>query len=223
MMAATALGLPSAYWLGHALIFNTQPALYLHDSWYAQLPQGAMLASLSRAPRARPWVSRHLLEVLGLEGRYVEDFAHPWARLALIDGPWLERLMRRLGLALRAPSLRHELSGERLRQIKASLSAEDWQFLTRETLLLGPIPEFRSAPQQATDPLDQFALLGLRFCVLHGLGALDGALIRRLALKLPAAWSPTFKVSRAPRSASLPPLLRKLLRELPPAWTPLFA
>lgn len=224
MMVDSCLGLPNALWHEQALIFNTQPARYLHYSWYERLPHGALLDRLLDSPRARAALSRHLLTTFELDGCYVEDFANPWARLALLDGPWIERLMRRLGLALRSPSLRLELSGKRLRHLKSALSTEDWNFVTREAQLLGRIPEFNSEPQQPdADPTTHFGLIGMRFCVIRGLGALDAALIRRLALKLPADWAPVLNVARAPRSTELPPILRKLLRELPPAWTPLFA
>lgn len=217
------LGLPEPIWSQRALIFNTQPALYLHDSWHERLPHSVILNRLSDSPRARVALSRHLLTVFALEGRYMEDFTNPWARLALLDGPWIERLMRRLGLALRSPSLRLELSGERLRHLKLALCAEDWNFVTRETPLLGRIPAFHSEPSRPdADPATRFGLIGTRFCVLQGLGALDEALIRRLALKLPADWAPTLHAARVPSSGTLPPILRKLLRELPPAWTPLF-
>lgn len=224
MMVDVSLGLPESSWRARALIFNTQPARYLHDSWYERLPHNAILSRLSDSPRARAALSRHLLAAFALDGRYVEDFTNPWARLALLDGPWIERLMRRLGLALRSPRLRLELSGEHLRRLKSALSAEDWNFVTRETPLLGRIPAFHSEPRQPdADPATQFALIGTRFCVLQGLGALDEALIRRLALKLPADWAPTLHTPRVPSADTLPLILRKLLRELPPAWTPLFA
>lgn len=223
-MVDSCLGLPNALWHEQALIFNTQPARYLHHSWCERLPHGALLERLRDSTRARAALSRHLLMTFKLDGRYVEDFANPWARLALLDGPWIERLMRRLGLALRSPRFRLELSGERLRHLKSTLSTEDWNFVMREAQLLGRIPVFHSEPQQSdADPATHFGLIGMRFCVLRGLGALDTALIRRLALKLPADWAPTLSVHRVPRSAELPPILRKLLRELPPAWTPLFA
>ncbi|WP_295409478.1 SctK family type III secretion system sorting platform protein [uncultured Thiocystis sp.] len=196
----------------------------MHDSWYEWLPHGEMLGHLRGSPRARGELSRHLLTCLALDGCYVEDFANPWARLALLDGPWLEHLLRRLGLALRSSELRLELSGERRRRLKAALSAEDWRFVTCETPLLGQIPAFDSEPRQLdADPATRFALIGARFCALQGLGALDLALTQRLALKLPVDWAPTLNAARAPRSSALPPILRKLLRELPPAWIPLFA
>jgi hypothetical protein len=223
-MPDAGLGLPNAIWCERALIFNMQPAHYLHDSWYERLPYGEILGRLRDASRAHAALSRHLLTTLALDGCYVEDFANPWARLALLDGPWIERLMRRLGLALRSPSLRLELSGERLRHLKSTLSTEDWNFVTREAQLLGRIPDFHSEPHQMdADSTTHFGLIGIRFCVIRGLGALDAALIRRLALKLPADWAPALSINRVPRSTELPPILRKLLRELPPAWTPLFA
>jgi hypothetical protein len=222
-MLDASLGLPGALWREQILIFNMQPVRYLHDSWYERLPHGEVLGRLRDSPRARAALSRHLLTTFELDGRYVEDFTNPWARLALLDGLWIERLMRRLGLALRSPSLRLELSGERLRRLKASLSTADWNFVTREAPLLGRIPTFLSEPSQLeTDPATHFALIGTRFCVLQGLGALDEALTQRLALKLPADWAPALSATRVPRSTELPPILRKLLRELPPAWTPLF-
>ncbi|MTW22498.1 YscK family type III secretion system sorting platform protein [Allochromatium palmeri] len=223
-MVDACLGLPGSPWCERALILNTQPTRYLHASWYEALPHRELARRLMACARAEAALSRYLLQSFELEGRYVENFSNPWARLALLDGPWIERLMRRLGLALHASRLRLELSGERLRRLKSALSAEDWNFMMRETPLLGPIPVFHSEPHRPdADPATRFALIGTRFCVLQGLGALDEALIRRLALKLPADWTPALSAARVPQSNALPPILRRLLRELPPAWIPLFA
>lgn len=223
-MVDACLGLPGSPWCERALIFNTQPTRYLHDSWCEVLAHRELARRLMACVRAEAALSRYLLQSFELEGRYVEDFSNPWARLALLDGLWIERLMRRLGLALHASRLRLELSGERLRRLKSALSAEDWNFVMRETPLLGPIPVFHSEPRRPdVDPATRFALIGMRFCVLQGLGALDEALIRRLALKLPADWAPALTAARVPRTTALPPILRRLLRELPPAWIPLFA
>ncbi|EXJ15668.1 SctK family type III secretion system sorting platform protein [Imhoffiella purpurea] len=221
-MADADLGLARPLWREQALILNFQPARYLHASWLGLLPEGELIGRLREAPRAHPLVSRHLLQAFGLEGRWVEDFSHPWARLALLDGPWLERLLRRLGLALRAGALRQDLGGERMRRLKGTLSQEDWVFLTRETPLLGRIPEFASEPRE-TDPATRFALIGARYCALHGLGAMETPLVRRLAMKLPRDWAAALDVPRPARPSSLPPLLSKLLRELPAPWIPLFA
>jgi hypothetical protein len=223
-MVEASLGLPDAFWRQQALIFNTQPARYLHHSWCERLPHGARLDRLRGSPRAQCALSHHLLTTFELEGHYVEDFTNHWARLALLDGPWIEHLLRRLGLALYAPSLRLELSGECLRGLKSALGADDWNFVTREASLLGQIPVFQAEPcPPDTDPATWFALIGAHFCRLQGLGALDMALTQRLALKLPAAWSSALSADHAENSSSLPPILRKLLRELPPAWIPLFA
>lgn len=222
------LGLPSAFWDQQALHFNTQPAGYLHPSWCERLPHGELISHLRMLPRAHAELSRHLLMTFQLEGCYVEDFAHPWARLALLDGYWITHLLYRLGLVLLAPSLRVELSGERLRAFKSALSAEDWHFVTREAPLFGPIPNCQnlqklSYPIEIINPATLFAQIGLRFCANHGLGALDKALTQRLALKLPADWASILHTNQTSDTSVLPLILRKLLRELPSTWIPLFA
>lgn len=219
------LGLPDAHWRARALAFNLQPAGYLHASWSGQLPFGECLTKLSAAPRACPVLSTYLLETLDLLGRYVEDFSNPWARLALLDGPWLERLLRRLGLALCSANLRRELSGKCVRRLKATFGAEEWRFVVREAPLLGQIPPWATALWTPDGELSgDIGGIGAAFCAHQGLAAQEVALTRRLTLKLPAVWAATLESEsdRSPCGAELPPLLRKLLHESP-AWSPLFA
>lgn len=223
-MIDESLGLPGSPWRERALIFNTQPVCYLHASWFAILPHGDLVRRLRDAPRTLSALSRYLLQTLELEGRYVEDFTNPWARLALLDGLLLERLLRRLGLTLCAPLIRRELTGPAVRHLKQSLGEEDWAFVMTETPLLGPIPHFEGdVPLRSAEPAAHLALIGARYCALHGLSAQDVALTRRLALKLPVNWRAVWNVEQtSPSPSTLPLLLRKLLRDLPLTWTPLF-
>lgn len=225
-MAEGGLGLPAG-WDGLALVFNTQPALYVHPSWFATLPQGALAQRLGTQPRARPAVSRYLLEVCDLQGQYCTAFASHWARLALLAGDVLEQFLLYLGLALRAEELRCEIRGERLRLLQGAVGEAAWRFVTRRVPLLGPLPACGFEPV-TTDPRERFIRIGMAFCA-PWLAAFGPALTRRLALKLPAAWStgltavaplPTETVTAA---SGLAPLPRKLIDELPPPWLPLFA
>jgi hypothetical protein len=225
-MTENGLGLPAGPWRGLALVFNTQPALYVHESWFATLPHGACARRLSAEPRARFAVSRYLLEACELHGRYCEDFANHWARLALLDGPALELFFLYLGLALRAGELRQVIQGERLRSLKGAVGEAAWRFVVQRVPLLGVLPQFEFEPA-AGDPRERFIQIGLAYCV-PTLTACGPALTRRLALKLPTAWSAGLTAA-APRPGPVPaapglvPLPRKFINELPPPWTPLFA
>ena len=226
-MVEVALTLSEPRWREAVLIFNTQPALWLHDSWFDRLPQGSIARRLRTVPQAAPWVSCYLLRAFGLAQRHCLDFASPWARLALLDGPALERLFLHLGLALRHRDLGQEILGEQLRRLKTALSAAEWNFAVKRAPLLGAIPLFTFEPDTA-DLRTGFTLIGGRFCAVH-LTPFGRPLLARLTLKLPATWSATLNLSAAPAvsgsvtGADLPPLLRKLLKDLLPTWNPLFA
>lgn len=225
-MVEVALTLSEPRWREAVLIFNTQPALWLHDSWFDRLPQGSIARRLRTVPQAAPWVSCYLLRAFGLEQRHCLDFASPWARLTLLDGPALEMLFLHLGLALRRDELTQEVLGERLRRLKAALSLAEWRFAVKRTPLLGAIPAFAFEPDVA-DLRTRFTLIGGRFCTLP-LTRFGPALQRRLTLKLPDVWSaalnaPAPQTTAYSACADWPPLLGKLLKELLPQWNPLFA
>ena len=222
-MANESLGLPDG-WRDTALIFNTQPAVWLHDSWFDLLPHGAMARRLCAVPQAAPQVSGYLLRAFGLERNYCENFANAWTRLALLDGPALDRLFLHVGLALRSQELRQEILGERLRTLKQTVGMDGLHFILKRAPLLGAIPPFAFEPDTA-DPRTRFALIGGRFCTRRLL-AFGQPLMRRLTLKLPAAWSASLNAPHPSPDAApvdLPPLLRKLLKDLLPTWNPLFA
>lgn len=214
-----ALGLPELRYCQAALIFNTQPAVWIHDSWLRLLPQADLLQRLRTVPQAAPWLSAHLLRSFGLEQHYCDDFANPWARLALLDGSTLQSLFLHLGLTLRHHALTHDLSGVQLRRLKPVLTVAEWEFLLRHVPLLGSIPPCKF-DEPATDNLrTRFTLLGGRFCTLH-LPQFGAAILQRLLLKLPATWSAILNTPPNLASADeMPPLLRKLLKTLLPTCT----
>ncbi|NJN46701.1 MAG: SctK family type III secretion system sorting platform protein [Candidatus Competibacteraceae bacterium] len=222
-MVDESLGLPDSRWLKRALTFNFHPVAYLHDSWFDTLPYGDLMRRLRTMPRAAPQVSRHLLQALGLEQDYWYDFSDRRTRLALLNGPTLERLFLYLGLTLRSTELRGELLGERLRPIKQAVGEDGFAFAVKRAPFLGGLPDFSFEPE-TDDPHTRFSLIGARFCA-DQLPA--EALLKRMALKLPVAWSSLLTANPQPSPVtidpSLPPLLRKLIKELMPKWTPLFA
>jgi hypothetical protein len=217
------LGLPDR-WRKTALIFNTQPAAWLHDSWFDLLPHGAMARRLSAVPQATPQLSAYLLRAFGLERNYCENFTNPWTRLALLDGLALESLFLHVGLALRGHELQYEVMGERLRPLKQALGVEEWKFAIKRVPLLGVIPAFAFEPD-VIDLRTRFTLIGGRFCT-GPLTPFGPPLMRRLTLKLPAAWSASLNAPNRSSDAvpaELPSLLRKLIKDLLPTWNPLFA
>lgn len=219
------IGLPDdRRWRELALVFNTQPATYLHDTWFDVVPHGAVARRLSTNPQAAALVSSYLLRVFGLERTYCTDFSSPWARLALLDGPALERLFMHLGLTLRSDELQREVMGERLRSLKQAVGAEGLHFATKRAPLLGVIPHFIFEPD-TLDPRTRFILIGARYCTIQ-LAVFGQPLVRRMTLKLPSTWSACLNAP-GPRPSStnlaaLPPLLRKLIKDLLPTWNPLF-
>lgn len=222
-MTETGLGLPDRRWLQTALVFNTQPAVWLHDSWCDVAPHGAIVRRLRAVPQTAPQVSRYLLRVFGLERNYCEDFTSRWARLALLDGSMLEELFLYLGLALRRDELQREILGEPLRRLRQAVGVGGLNFAIKRAPLLGAIPAFAFEPD-VVEPRARFTLIGARFCALR-LAILGQPLLRRMTLKLPAVWSACLNAPALQPPAPFvepPPVLRKLLRDLPPAWNPLF-
>ncbi len=218
------LGLPERRWLGLALSFNFTPASYLHESWLDSLPHGDLLRRLRAVPRAVGDVSDYVLQVLELNRQYCDDFSSRPARLPLVYGQALEQLFFYLGLCLRNEELRREILGERIRKLKQALGEQAFTFAVKRAPFLGGIPDFSFEPEPS-DPRSRFAMIGARFYVTVCTG-LEDALIRRLALKLPYAWSGCLleaKADNSPYGSDLPPLIRKLIKEILPRWNPLFA
>jgi hypothetical protein len=225
------LGLPDQRWVSIALAFNFHPASYLHASWFDTIEHGDMARRLCADPDGAADVSRYLLPRLELMSRFHSDFSNPCSRLALLPGATFEHLCLYLGLVLRSETLRREILGARLRELKKAVGDEAVAFVFKRVPLLGAIPDFPFEPQLPADDLRQrFTLIGARFCILP-LAAEGDALLRRVLFKLPQSWASQlaadddddFYLAEPDRHAPLPPVVRKLIKELVPQWHPLFA
>ena len=219
------LGLPERRWLQLALAFNFAPAGYLHDSWLDSLPHGELVQKLRKVPPAAGYVSEYILQTLELNHQYCYDFSKRSARLALLHGRVLEHLFLYLGLTLRNQELRREILGERIRSLRKTLGEHEFAFAIKRAPFLGAIPDFPYEPE-ASDPRTRFTMIGARFCALS-CSAFGEGLLRRMALKLPAAWSNCLLEAsaddmQANTDSALPPLIRKLIKETLPQWNPLF-
>lgn len=231
-MADKLLGLPERRWLKLALALNFQPCRYVHESWYATLPQSELIQRLRDAPAAAAHINRYMQHILALDRRPLpDDFSHWRARLALLDGPALTQLSLFLGLALRSEELRNELLGVRLRRFRQALGDEAFTFVLKRAPFLGMIPHFPFEPDDV-DPHIRFPVIGARYCIQQ-VAQSSPALARRMVFKLPQGWAgwitqvstvkefpddaPSRQNQRIP-----PPLLRKLIKERLPPWNPLF-
>jgi len=117
---------------------NLHPARYAHRSWYHDAlrdPKLApvMLDELGGVPaRLEPYVSRWLLEELGLSSELDWDMQEPQKRVWLLDRPSLERLALELALAMHREWLVQIIESARLRVLAASVGAEALRFVIEE-------------------------------------------------------------------------------------------
>lgn len=180
--------------------FAYAPAAYLDPSWWCAdwLPI-AVYRQLGANPCSRRHLSRFLLRELGLGGQ-------PWAvardsveaRLALMEGRRLYRLVVLAGVTLLSGPIARILRGEDRRCIKEAIGAADYEFAVRRGGLL--LRQAHLGTGVGVD-LGDAAQAG-DACRRAGVGALAAALasapagfVRRLQLKLPRdvvadAWAP---------------------------------
>lgn len=221
------LGLPSRYWLGAALALTLSPTRFVHPSHLDQARFGTLIRRLNAVPRCRADLDDYLLDGLALRDGGCTDFAAPITRLLLLDNEALARLCLYLGLVVQGDALRRELDGQRLRQIRALIGDNAYEFAYKRAPLLGRPPTIEPLTEDAAADLGLMRS-GTR-CLAAWLGAgvtadLAAARSRRLLLKLPVELSDALT---EPLAASapldrLPPLLAKLLNEALPEWLPLF-
>jgi hypothetical protein len=219
------LGLPDQRWLPLALSLNEQPAAYVHDSWLDDLPQGALVRRLRDQPLALAGLSRYLCDQLLAGESSSLDFTPRWRRLSLLDAPALMRLCLYLGLTLRNDEIRWEIAGSKVRLMRQSLGDEAYAFAVKRAPFFGapPVFAFEPPPQEARM---RFAMIGARFCGERVMASDPGA-ARRMALKLPRAWSAGWDVgaqasTRLNDEPGFSPLMNKLIKEVAPPWAPLF-
>ena len=209
-----------------SLDFNLAPVKYLHDSWYAVLPRGEFCRRLLGHGRARAHVSRYLLESLGLERRFHDDFSEPRSRLALLEPRLLETLFLYVGGALRSAEFRRELNGTRVALLNRALGSNLLDYATKRVPFAGPVPEFTYEPEMRDNPRLRLIRIGAVYS-MSPRAAADPAYVGRVVLKLPHPISidlisDVAREAVEPDNPGLPIVTRRVVREFLPKWLPLF-
>lgn len=216
--------------LGEAITrFNLFPALYWDDSWRAQLAAriGATEPNLDAQPFWVRALSTAILREQGIEDQFDFDFADRAKRLALLDGPTLQRLCLALAGLLVRQHLRLLVSRDDASLIQRCLG-HDIHKLALEWR--GPVPVVASVPLWSPDwrsrwcDSDAWARRGVA-TFYSALPPATRALHDRLRLKFPADWPDDgFVVRPAADYRQLnAQVILQLLPLVAPHWSWLFA
>ncbi len=205
--------------------FNLAPAGYLHESWRPTLPHGEIYQALSDRPQAGRRLSRYLIDTFDLGAAFYDDFSEPRARLALLDGKYLESLFLYVGAALRSAELRNQLDGSKIATLRRVVGAGPLDYATKRTSFAGAPPDFSYEPE-ISEPRLRFMQIGAAYSISPRASA-ETSYLTRLALKLPHGMSKSLKAdlpaaAGEPDSEALPPVTRRVVKEFLPQWLPLF-
>jgi hypothetical protein len=205
--------------------FNLMPFRDLDESWLDAVPHGHVYRHLNYTPEGERWFSQHLLETFNLKGRYWEDFSAPRTRLALLDKRALQDIFLFVGLVLHGPALRAEVSGVRLKRLRAAIGAKAMEFTFKTAPLLGEPPAI-SLDRESDDDRLSVMLAGAAYSV-HGRIAADSAYGARFAFRLPQSLAKRLEEfakqsTRKETDDALPALTRRVMKEVAPSWLPLF-
>jgi hypothetical protein len=113
-------------------------ARFAHRSWFGALSselteREAMFEAGGRpAVRCEPWLSRWLLEELGLQGEMDWEMNELPKRIWLLDGPALERLALELALCMHREWLVRVIDARHLRALYEKVDREAVRFVIQE-------------------------------------------------------------------------------------------
>ncbi|HVJ87854.1 MAG TPA: SctK family type III secretion system sorting platform protein [Caulifigura sp.] len=217
--------------------FNQHPATTLHTDHLLPLPPGEragvrgvsqinphLFNRLLQSPRAERQLSAWVIKHHGLSPTGFWRFEYPPQRLAILDPPHLESLIRFTAATAITPRIIALIGGAQLREAKQSLGDDAYQFaLKRASLVAGPKPIETDLPPDAPLTAANITATGLawlRTC----LGNDSPELLKRTSLKLPAAWAitPETRPASIDRDRCWKILKRILLTEIAPDLAPCF-
>jgi hypothetical protein len=196
----------------HIVAFNSQPAGYLHCSRRAVLNPPGVDASIWKEPRSHPFVSKWILDRIGMADRwYLEPECDAWP-LALLSVDGIEKLARHVGAVLAWPRLRHCIGKEEVLNWKLGLSADAYRFALFGASLITPNADLE-CPVSAQDAVDQ----GFAWIATCLTGRPDELRVRA-ELKLPASCV----AAQIERDAARR-LVHRVLQAMDPRWSSSFA
>ena len=204
--------------------FNLLPSSWCHAGW---LPRGVDDTVLrERHAVANPchrYLSPWLLDAHGLAGRFDFTFSERFARVALLDGPALERIATLLGLLLRREALRRIVDGGQLAALRSAVGMTEIGFLGASAGAfaldvpgeMGRLPASGMGQTLRADGRQVLACLG-RTC--------SDAVADRLPMKFEPAVDADvprfFSPDDADRAKAW--IVEQLVPRMLPSWTPLF-
>ncbi|MEM9763362.1 MAG: SctK family type III secretion system sorting platform protein [Pseudomonadota bacterium] len=208
-----------------ALDFNLAPLVEMDPSWVEVLGVGAAYSTLSSCRQSKPWLAQHLLDTMQVSDVFWTDFSRPRARLALLDGATLQRVLLYVGVCLRHDELRGELDGAVISRIRASIGEDAFEFAIGGAPLIAAGAHFERSVT-LTEPRLHFMVTGAAYAI-DPRAARVPAYLQRLSLRLPKSVADGFSRALATSGpcdsdAALPPLVRRIVTEIAEPWLPFF-
>lgn len=183
---------------------------------------GSVRASLGDLPDT---LIASSLPISASKGHSRPASASPAARIALLDGDTLERLLARLGIAATGPAIRQVVTCNGVQRLRKVLGPENYAFAVQRAPLLVPAESAPFAQQPVeiydTDTLaDRLRTVGLSI-LARALAGLPAEIVKRFRLKLRRDDAVDFTPSNTSERAAA--LVLRVLRETEPRWAFLFA
>jgi hypothetical protein len=194
------------------MIFNYQPASYLHPAWRARFAPPGLAPQVWEQPRSQRPLSKLILASLELEQRPCFDAAQRAWPLALLEGARLERLACHVGAVLLAPQARLSVSREAVLAWKERLTPQAYQFVMSSASLLPSVKEAADI-----DAGVSAQALGLEW-IASSLAGAPEPLLARVRLKFP----PDQSLTAIPRQRATQ-VVSAVFSTLEPRWVSSFA
>lgn len=212
-------------WIRLIVEFNLLPACYIHRTWVEHLATPELFEALKLQPRARARLSRMLLSEYGLERAYCFDFEEKRRRVALVDGPTLEKLLWFAGIVLNAAKIVRTVDRASVLMYRKALGSEGYFFaVKRAPFLVGPHATALGESDSGDDFRMHIMSCGAA-CLAACMAGDPPALKDRLRLKLPKEYASHFRGlirSERKRETAWTVLRKVLTKEVAVHWAPFF-
>jgi hypothetical protein len=168
--------------------FNFMPSSYLHASWRNELLPIDSKDALWKSARAQRFISKHILNVLGLEQMFLLDPYRPFWPFVLVPYADFIRFIWGIALVFISRSVRAALSSQHIRDWKNCIGDEGYEFITQHIPLIYQdeyeLQRRIVAPFISGNLVFIFGICITKF-YLDGASQADEGLWSRIRLKLP--------------------------------------
>ena len=166
-------------------------------------------------------MSRLILESNGLAGKYCFDFDEASWRVALLDAPDLQRLIRFSGIAIKASRIAKCIDKASVDAIKQGIGADGYLFAVKLAVFLVRPPAYFLDALPDTGDFRADAASGGRMLIEACLAGAPEAVTGRVRLKLPREFTEKWFAGEAggvKKEDAWSVMKKVLLREIAPAW-----